>query len=815
MTTTTTNNVEVGKTFENRRGIGETLQILHLLVVIGPPLLLFCVILVIVFNIFLPIYLPPRWIVEAPFLLLVLNTLFLSIIPFVVAVIALQGNIGGGSANLLFFGCGMLSLSLTCFVAGWFGAQAQANVNLTIHNTGVLLASLFTLLSSIALFFKEAPQKHGEKERKNTGILAYFGIILLIAALSFAALHGYTPAFNVPGSGPTLLREAVLMAATIFFGLSCLLIVIFDRDRRSFFLSCYALALGLITIGLIALMTSKKANSPLSWLGRSAQYTAGIYFLAAVVAAVRTAWANRWTVPDTVRDFFRPSETLYRDLVQTATDAIIPISTSGEILLWNTPAEQMFGYNRTEALRLSPSDLIGPEDSKRIFQEIEDGTRSGKGSYIGKPREVKAYRKSGEEFPADLSFSSRRLGGGSISTLIIRDITERRWAEEQLKKSETKYRIVADGTYDFEFWINPQDQFLYASPSCKRITGYDTEDFIKDRDLRTRLVHPDDRSILDRHIEDNEKKHKASEIEHRIIRADSSIRWVSHACQPVFSDKGEYLGVRGSNRDITERKRMEEELRRSRDELETRVQERTAELMNVVETLQDEMSERERAELALRETSLYARSLIETSLDPLVTISRDGKIMDVNGTTELATGLSRDTLIGSDFSDYFTEPERAREGYEQVFSKGFVRDYSLAIRHTSGKVTDVLYNAAVYRNEAGEVQGVFAAARDITERKRAEEALRESENRLRLLSTALLNVQERERKMIAGEIHDSLGASLAASKFKVESALNEMGDDNPQAKIVLGSVIPLLQGIIEEARRIQMSLRPSMLDDLG
>ena len=267
--------------------------------------------------------------------------------------------------------------------------------------------------------------------------------------------------------------------------------------------------------------------------------------------------------------------------------------------------------------------------------------------------------------------------------------------------------------------------------------------------------------------------------------------------------------------DITERKRMEEELRRSRDELETRVQGRTAELMSVVETLQVEMSERERAELALQEASLYARSLIEASLDPLVTISRDGKIMDVNRATELATGLSRDILIGSDFSDYFAEPEKAREGYKQVFSKGFVRDYPLAVRHTSGKITDVLYNAAVYRNKAGEVQGVFAAARDITERKRAEEALRESENRLRLLSTALLNVQERERMMIAGEIHDSMGASLAAAKFKVEDVLNQMVDDNPQAKVALNNVIPILQGTIEEARRIQMSLRPSMLDDLG
>ncbi len=101
------------------------------------------------------------------------------------------------------------------------------------------------------------------------------------------------------------------------------------------------------------------------------------------------------------------------------------------------------------------------------------------------------------------------------------------------------------------------------------------------------------------------------------------------------------------------------------------------------------------------------------------------------------------------------------------------------------------------------------------ERLRVEIELRESENRLRELSTALLSAQERERKLIAQEIHDSLGASLAATKFKVESVITEMGDDKPQTRVALESVIPILQGTIEEARRIQMSLRPSVLDDLG
>ncbi len=123
-------------------------------------------------------------------------------------------------------------------------------------------------------------------------------------------------------------------------------------------------------------------------------------------------------------------------------------------------------------------------------------------------------------------------------------------------------------------------------------------------------------------------------------------------------------------------------------------------------------------------SSRYNRSLIEASLDPLVTIGPDGKITDVNKSTESATGYSKDELIGTDFSDYFTEPEKARSGYKQVFKEGSVYDYPLEIKHKHGKITPVLYNASVYTDESSEVIGVFAAARDINEMKKAENKLK-------------------------------------------------------------------------------------------
>lgn len=142
-----------------------------------------------------------------------------------------------------------------------------------------------------------------------------------------------------------------------------------------------------------------------------------------------------------------------------------------------------------------------------------------------------------------------------------------------------------------------------------------------------------------------------------------------------------------------------------------------------------DITERERVQEQARSASQHARSLIEASPDPLVTVSREGKVTDVNEATIRVTGVARDDLVGTDFSDYFTEPDAARAVYRQVFAQGFVTDYPLTIRHTGGALTDVLYNASVYKDAAGTVRGVFAAARDVSAQKRAERELAKQRGR--------------------------------------------------------------------------------------
>src|SRR5665648_967276 len=126
----------------------------------------------------------------------------------------------------------------------------------------------------------------------------------------------------------------------------------------------------------------------------------------------------------------------------------------------------------------------------------------------------------------------------------------------------------------------------------------------------------------------------------------------------------------------------------------------------------------------------YNRNLFETSIDSLVTIGPDGIITDVNSATEKATGLPREKIIGTDFSECFTEPDKARVGYKQVFDVGKVVDYELYLEHINGSSIPVSYNASVYKDNEGQIIGVFAAARDISAIKKHEKELIDFENNL-------------------------------------------------------------------------------------
>ena len=171
--------------------------------------------------------------------------------------------------------------------------------------------------------------------------------------------------------------------------------------------------------------------------------------------------------------------------------------------------------------------------------------------------ELRLHKKDGDTIFAQVE--GLKCGSDLECLMVITDIT-------QLRLAEQKFHVVADNIYDWEFWITPEDKVVYCSPSCERITGYAPANFLEDDGLMTRIIHPDDRNRYLEHHHDATVVHKEGEVDYRIIRTDGGTRWVAHACQPVYDEQGVFLGTRGGNRDITERKQMDETLARTSKE---------------------------------------------------------------------------------------------------------------------------------------------------------------------------------------------------------------------------------------------------------
>ncbi len=266
-----------------------------------------------------------------------------------------------------------------------------------------------------------------------------------------------------------------------------------------------------------------------------------------------------------------------------------------------------------------------------------------------------------------------------IASNLIASTLERKRIEEALRNSEEKYRIVADNAYDWEFWLDPDGKFVYTSPSCERIIGYSARDFMDDPGLLPRTIHPDDRRAFAGHWH-KRKPHEYCDVEFRIVAKDGSTKWIHHLCQPVHGEDGHYAGRRGSNRDVTERKRAEESLQL---------------MQHIIDHVQDWAS----------------------------LVAPDGRYRYVNDAHCQALGYTREELLARHIWDVDVDvtEERWPLIWSELKEKGFQKVEDLH-RARDGRTfpTEIFVS---YLNFHG-AEYMCGFVRDITERKRTEEALR-------------------------------------------------------------------------------------------
>src|SRR5229473_1317445 len=351
------------------------------------------------------------------------------------------------------------------------------------------------------------------------------------------------------------------------------------------------------------------------------------------------------------------------NILESSTEySVIAKDITGKIVLWNEGARRLYGYEPDEVVGKANSSILHPpQDVKAGVPERIMRAALEQGKWEGT---LTRRRRNGEQFPARVVITPRRdVSGTAVGFLLIsKDISD------EIRLTEYA-RSLIEASLDPLVTISPEGKITDVNEATIKVTGTPREELIG-TDFANYFTEPEKaREGYQRVFSEGFVTDYPLTIRHVGGRLTDVLYNAS-----VYKDaRGNVLGVFAAARNITGRKKA----------------------------------------------SQYARSLIEASVDPLVTISPEGKITDVNEATEKVTGAPREKLIGADFANYFTEPEKAREGYQQVFSQGLVTDYPLTIRHVDGRPTDVLYNASVYKDALGNVLGVFAAARDITAQKQA------------------------------------------------------------------------------------------------
>jgi len=288
--------------------------------------------------------------------------------------------------------------------------------------------------------------------------------------------------------------------------------------------------------------------------------------------------------------------------------AVIEWDMDGRVRSWNPAAERLFGYTAAEAIGQSIIELIVPPKAEVLEQVhqlakglIQEGTLS--------QAEHENKRKDGSLilcrwFNTPLTNEAgQSLGVASMAL----DVTEIQQATQALMESEQRFKIVANFSHDWEYWLAPDGSIPWMSPSCEHITGYSVGDFQLDPDLIYRICHPDDRALVMDHVHEAMGEHGVHPIEFRIQHRDGHQLWFSHICAPVVDDRGTPAGRRVSNHDITVQKQ---------------------------------------AVAALLESEHRHRAIMQSAHDAIVTSDQTGKILGWNHGAETLFGYTELEAMG-------------------------------------------------------------------------------------------------------------------------------------------------------------------------
>ncbi|MCX6073210.1 MAG: PAS domain S-box protein [Campylobacterales bacterium] len=378
----------------------------------------------------------------------------------------------------------------------------------------------------------------------------------------------------------------------------------------------------------------------------------------------------------------------YFELYDLAPVGYCTLNEKDIILQSNLTAATLLETTKDELVKRSFSAFIFSEDLD-IYSLFRKKMRKR-----GKERGcvLRMVKKDGRPFWGHVAATAVVEDDRTELRIVFYDMTKRKEAEIALHESEIKYQLLADYAKECIFLMDANGNYLYISPACEDISGYKPEEFLADASLMTQIIHPDDRDAYQHHL-DHLPENDISEMEFRIVCRDGSQRWFSHYSNAIYDKDGLYLGRRGSNRDITEKKKMELTLVDSE-----------AKLLNVTSSVQD----------------------------AIIMIDNDGKIICWNEAAHRITGYLKEEVMGRELHR-FLAPEQFYADYEKGFANfrttgewaAIGKPLELTALHKEGYEIPIELSLSALK-----LNGLWCAVailRDISERKNSELKLRASE----------------------------------------------------------------------------------------
>jgi PAS domain S-box-containing protein len=465
-------------------------------------------------------------------------------------------------------------------------------------------------------------------------------------------------------------------------------------------------------------------------------------------------------------ELLRASEEKYRTLLETTSEGCWLINPELKTIEVNEALCKMLGYSQDEMIGKTPFAFVDGENRKIFIEQTSKISNTLHRSY-----EITLKKKSGEDLPTYFNATTIRGKSGEMlgSFAFITDITQKKQAEEALRKSEDQYRNIFKNIQDVYYEVTLDGIIIEASPSIEDVSLYKREEIIG-KLLSDIYVDPKNR---DEFLKALLKNGKVTDYEALLIDKNRSQVHCSITAKLVRDKQGNPVKIIGSLRNITERKRMEESLRQSESQ---------------------------------------KRAILNASIDRIRYIDKDMKIIWANKTTAMELNISSQDLVGHTCYELFLGRDEPCKECPTVIARetGKIERAVMYQPEAEGIEGESYWDTycVPIKNDAGEIESFIQISRNITDQKRAEE-------HINILTQELMRTQESERQRISRDLHDHVAQELSAVKIGFETLFDHQPAIPSEIRRRVSEMSRTLQESIKAVRDVSYDLRPPVLDEMG